>query len=72
MEAPVAVQTGEGPIQFSGQTIPFDQATLDALYPSAQAYIQAVEGAAQAAVDGGFYYQPMLKPLLRKPGKSAG
>ncbi len=64
MEAPVAVQTGEGPIQFSGQTIPFDQATLDALYPSAQAYIQAVEGAAQAAVDGGFLLPADAETLI--------
>ncbi|MCB1698746.1 MAG: hypothetical protein KDI34_21190, partial [Halioglobus sp.] len=57
-------QTGEGPIQFSGQTIPFDQATLDALYPSAQAYIQAVEGAAQAAVDGGFLLPADAETLI--------
>lgn len=57
VEAPVAVQSGEGPIMFSGQTIPFDQATLTALYSSAEAYINAVEVAAQSAVDGGFLLQ---------------
>jgi hypothetical protein len=54
VEVPVAVQSGEGPIRLSGQTIPFEQAKLDAMYPSAQAYIDSVEAAAQSAVEDGF------------------
>jgi hypothetical protein len=54
VEVPIAVQSGEGPIQLAGQTIPFDQAKLDRLYPDAQAYVDAVAVAAQAAVDAGF------------------
>jgi len=53
-EVPVAVLSGEGPIGFSGLTRPFDAATLQALYPSAEAYVHAVTVAAQAAVEGGF------------------
>jgi hypothetical protein len=54
IEVPVAVLTGEGPIQTSGQTIPFDAATLEALYPSSADYIEAVEASALVAVDEGF------------------
>jgi len=54
IEVPVAVLTGEGPIQTSGQTIPFDAATLEALYPSSADYIEAVEASALEAVDAGF------------------
>lgn len=54
IEVPVAVLSGEGPIRLSGQTIPFDTVTLNALYPSAAYYIDAVIASAQAAVDAGF------------------
>ncbi|MBA6413241.1 hypothetical protein H2508_08985 [Parahaliea sp. F7430] len=56
-EAPIATLSGDGPILYAGLTTPFDQATLDALYPSAADYIEAVETSAQAAVEAGFLLQ---------------
>ncbi|MGI9292400.1 MAG: alpha/beta hydrolase domain-containing protein, partial [Pseudomonadales bacterium] len=54
IEVPIAVLSGEGPIQLSGRTVPFDTATLDALYPDPTVYIDAVRSAAQAAVEAGY------------------
>lgn len=54
VQVPVAVQSGEGVIPFSGKTVPFDAPTLAALYPDSQAYIAAVEASARAAVDAGY------------------
>lgn len=61
-DVPVAALSGDGPVPLAGQTIPFDQATLDSLYPSAQDYIMAVEVSVNTAVEKGF--------LLRADGDS--
>ncbi len=37
----------------SGRTVPFDEATLRALYPSAEAFVGAVHRSAGAAVEAG-------------------
>ena len=37
-----------------GKTIPFDEATLDRLYPDHQTYVDAVAASTQEAVDAGF------------------
>ena len=63
-DVPVAVQSGEGPIGFNGQTIAFDAATLNALYPSADAYVRAVTVAAQTAVDKGFLIQQDAQTII--------
>ena len=69
-DVPVAVLSGEGPIGFSGRTIPFDKATLEALYPSAGEYIRAVTVAAQAAVDGGFLLPEDAKTIVETATKN--
>jgi Alpha/beta hydrolase domain len=51
IEVPTALLSGENGIPFSGRTVPFDTATLDLLYPSAQDYVDAVSAAALSAVD---------------------
>lgn len=66
VEAPVAVQSGEGPIALAGQTIPFDQATLDALYPNPQSYVDAVEAAALAAAEAGFLLSVDASKLIQQ------
>jgi hypothetical protein len=45
IEAPIAVLSGEGVIPFSGKTVPFDDATLEMLYPDKAIYIDAVKTA---------------------------
>lgn len=54
IEVPIAILSGEGVIPFSGKTVPFDTATLEALYPDAESYVDAVRASAKAAVDSGF------------------
>jgi hypothetical protein len=54
IEAPIALLSGEDGIPFSGKTVPFDAATLEALYPNAESYIDAVSASAKVAVDSGF------------------
>ncbi|MCB1706727.1 MAG: alpha/beta hydrolase domain-containing protein [Halioglobus sp.] len=51
IEVPIALLSGEGAIPFSGQTVPFDSATLAMLYPDKATYVDAVRTAAEAAVD---------------------
>jgi hypothetical protein len=63
VDAPVSVLTGEAPPGRSvlcllfGDTRPFDAATLAALYPTHQDYVDAVTGSADAAVAAGFLRQ---------------
>jgi hypothetical protein len=62
VDAPIARLSGEddcvqtasplGP--FLGSTTPFDQATLESLYPTHQDYVEAVRAATRTAVDAGF------------------
>jgi hypothetical protein len=60
VDAPVSVLTGEAPAGRSvlcmlfGDTVPFDAATLAALYPTHEDYVDAVTEAADGAVDAGF------------------
>lgn len=63
-DVPIAVLSGEGPIGFSGLTVPFDEATLKALYPTADVYVQAVTTAAQAAVAKGFLLAADAQALI--------
>ena len=51
IEVPIALLSGEGAIPFSGQTVPFDSATLAMLCPDKATYVDAVRTAAEAAVD---------------------
>jgi hypothetical protein len=59
-DVPVSVLTGEAPAGRSvlcmlfGDTVPFDAATLAALYPTHQDYVDAVSEAADGAVAAGF------------------
>ena len=69
-DVPVAVLSGEGPIGFSGLTVPFDQPTLNALYPSADDYVRAVSTAAQAAVDKGFLVAEDAQTLVEDARKN--
>ncbi len=69
-DVPVAVLSGEGPIGFSGLTVPFDQATLKALYPTADVYVQAVTTAAQAAVAKGFLLAADAQTLVEAARKN--
>ena len=69
-DVPVAVLSGEGPIGFSGLTVPFDQATLKALYPTADVYVQAVTTAAQAAVAKGFLLAADAQRLVEAARKN--
>jgi hypothetical protein len=48
------VQTATALDPFFGSTTPFDQATLESLYPTHQDYVDAVTTATEAAVDAGF------------------
>jgi hypothetical protein len=54
MEVPTALNSGEGTIQWSGKTVPFDAATLAMLYPNKATYIDAVKAASDTAVDKGY------------------
>lgn len=53
LDVPVATLTGEG-AALSGRTIPFDAATLAALYPTPQAYLEAYAAATDKAIADGF------------------
>lgn len=60
VDAPISVLTGEAPAGRSvlcllfGDTVPFDAATLSALYPTHRDYVDAVTESAEAAVAAGF------------------
>jgi hypothetical protein len=63
VDAPIATlsglgQTGANFCRIFGTTVPFDRATLAALYPSHDAYVAAVEAAADRAVNAGFILEP--------------
>jgi hypothetical protein len=52
LDVPIATLTGEG-VSIIGKTAPFDAATLAALYPTHQAYVDAFDRAADGAVRAG-------------------
>ena len=54
VEVPVALHSGEDGVPLSGRTVPFDEATLRALYPDPARYAELVRSAAEAARDAGF------------------
>lgn len=55
VDVPVATLTGEmAQVPLNGATVPFDAATLAALYPSHDAYVSAFTESANRAVDDGF------------------
>lgn len=64
VDAPVSVLTGEAPpgrsvlCMLFGDTRLFDAATLAALYPTHQDYVDAVTASADAAVTAGFLLRP--------------
>jgi len=62
VDVPIATLSGElaglSVCSLFGQTVPFDAATLAALYPSHAAYVSAFSAAADAAVQAGFVLPP--------------
>lgn len=70
LEVPIAVLSGEGPLASNGQTIPFDKATLNALYPSADDYVRAVKFASQTAIDGGFLLPEDAETIVENAKKN--
>ncbi len=63
VDAPIATlsglgQTGGGFCFIFGTTVPFDAATLEALYPTHQDYVSAVSEATDQAVQAGFILEP--------------
>lgn len=59
VDAPIAAlsgggQSGGGPCSLAGTTVPFDAATLAALYPDHASYVAAIDTATDRAVRAGF------------------
>lgn len=71
MQAPIAVQSGEGPFLYSGKNTPFDQATLAALYPTATAYVNAVRAAADDTVAKGFLLRVDADTLIAEANQNS-
>jgi hypothetical protein len=76
LDAPVATltgkeQTGSSFCRLFGTTALFDQATLSELYPTRQAYLDAIDRATDAAVSAGFLV-PADGDLIRQRARSAG
>ena len=77
VDAPVSVLTGEAPpgrsvlCMLFGDTVPFDAATLAALYPSQDAYVDAVTESADAAVAAGFLRQDDADEMIAAAGEAA-
>jgi hypothetical protein len=76
VDAPVSVLTGEAPPDRSvlcmlfGDTVPFDAATLAALYPTQDDYVDAVTAAADAAVAAGFLRQDDADEMIATAGQT--
>lgn len=68
VDAPIATLSGEGGgsifCSLFGRTVPFDAATLAALYPDQAAYVAAVGASAERAVEAGFL-RPADAELLK-------
>jgi hypothetical protein len=62
LDVPIATLSGELPAlslcSLFGHTVPFDSATLAALYPTHAAYVTSVESATDQAVQAGFILAP--------------
>jgi len=75
VDAPIAQLLGESPggsafCFLFGKTIPFDQATLDDLYPDHDTYVAAVTESTQSAVDAGFLLAPDAELILTSAEQS--
>ena len=74
VDAPISVLTGEAPPGRSvlcllfGDTRPFDAATVAALYPTHQDYVDAVTESADAAVAAGFLRQAEADDIVAAAG----
>ena len=76
VDAPVAMLSGLGQTGSSfcflfGTTVPFDDATRAALYPTGKAYVSAVARSARAAVRAGFLLRPDAR-AIRKSAAASG
>jgi hypothetical protein len=76
VDAPIATLSGEGQTGASfcfifGTTVPFDAATLAALYPSHRAYVKAYRKATKRALAGGFVRKADAK-LMKAQAEAAG
>lgn len=77
VDAPVAVLSGEGQPQSNffcglfGTTQLFDEMTLAGLYPTQQAYIDAIDSTTDAAVDAGFI-RPTDAQLIKDRARTSG
>jgi hypothetical protein len=63
VDVPIATLSGEGQVGsiiclLFGITVPFDEATVAALYPSHDAYVSAFDAATDVAVEAGFILPP--------------
>jgi hypothetical protein len=75
VDAPVATLSGLGQTGSSfcflfGTTVPLDDATLAALYPTRTAYVSAVARSARAAVRAGFLLRPDARAIRRAASDS--
>jgi hypothetical protein len=75
VDAPVAMLSGLGQTGSSfcflfGTTVPFDDATRAALYPTGKAYVSAVARSARAAVRAGFLLRPDARAIRRSAAAS--
>ena len=70
VDAPVAALSGEGGA-LVGSTKPFDTATLEALYSSHDAYVDAVERAARAGVRGRFLLSRDADAIVNEARRSS-
>ena len=76
VDAPVSVLTGDAPAGRSvfcmlfGDTVPFDAATIAALYPTDDTYVAAVADSANAAVDAGFLLRADADAFIEAAGEA--
>jgi hypothetical protein len=76
LDAPVATltgreQTGSSFCRLFGTTALFDDGMLSELYPTRQAYVDAIDGATDAAVEAGFLV-PADGELIKERARSSG
>src|SRR2546430_17222759 len=69
MEVPVAKEGGDT-CGLGGTHVPFDSATLNALYPSQHVYVSKVMQAATASVAAGFVLLEEAKATMGRPTTS--
>ena len=69
LEVPVSTLTGEG-LALNGRTVPFDAATMQALYPTHGTYVSAFSIATQRALEGGFILPEGAREMRREAAES--